>query len=252
MPLDIVDDRLEVDPCLTDGVKVDVDRSDFESDDSEPEEIQNDSRFKEKPDSEPSETQPSTSKEKSPNAGADTGVLLNQLLKEKLKQMSAEEIKQMLADKGSVTDKETEEVVSKNKTTTVKSPSDITLYQPVFSKRTPEQNLRTPIRSLQFPVHTNSPPALIANNLQKQVNGEDDIINRISHFVESIHMEQSQATSPPAVDQRQVIVRQVEVPGIIEACKKVDNKILEVEKFKASIEPPKGMLSESNIICLQQ
>ena len=149
---------------------------------------------------------------------------------------------------------------------TVKSPSDTTIYVPALNKiRNSQQttalaNKQTMVdisqefgRLDQIGVHANGEcdnmnrtarqtenQKGIGDNMGKEQHISTDLMNKISNFVEQIRIEQQEEgnnTSPEPARMRSA----VSAPGFDEAQKRMDNAIVETEKFRASLEKPPGM-----------
>ena len=103
----------------------------------------------------------------------------------------------------------------------IKSPSDTTLYKPVLQ--------------LQREV----------NNVIDHETVQNNMMNRISDFVESLRLEGDHSRGSAATASRVV------VPGREEAQAKADRAILEAEKFEAVINEPEGMSHLAHSIHLQ-
>ena len=161
-----------------------------------------------------------------------TDVLLQQLLEQKIKQMTPEEIEQLLKDKGievsciEKTKNQCGVMPPANKTLPlVKSPSDTTLYRPAFNLG---ENRDTSTGDFEIERPTQKIPI--------------NIIDKISNFVESMRIEHQKETPLPMNrDGRRP--SSVLVAGLNEAKEKVDNAIVAAENFRAAIEPPKGRLN---------
>ena len=104
-----------------------------------------------------------------------------------------------------------------NQLTVTKSPSDTTLYRPAFEVR----------QGVNEANETLTPTRQIHRNLG------DDMVNKISEFVESIRVE-SEGREAVAIQDR----LPEEIPGFAAARSKTDNTVIQAEKFKATIEQP--------------
>ena len=97
----------------------------------------------------------------------------------------------------------------------IKSPSDTTIYRPALKRR-----------------NISGEPGIMNVDMtgqQTQIGRSSDIDRHVDYFVETVRREQQS---------------QVNVPGLDQAKERVDNTILEAEKFKAMIMEPKGKLDQ--------
>ena len=137
-----------------------------------------------------------------------------------------------------------------------KSPSDTTLYRPIFGR---ENNVINSTLSTMENGERNLGNLVIANAQQGQSNNKADtsnvemsqqignispsvvsvqqksIMEKISNFVESLRMDVDEQI-PTMSGHRS----EVNVPGQTDTRKKVDRTVLEAEKFKATISTPPG------------
>ena len=254
---DIVDENLPHDhDFVTDGIEVEVEASDFETESDEEEEGEISDGEHETIEEFLTTKAPSsiddevilgaTAKTLQKEKAAETDDLLQHLLKEKLKGMTREEIDKLLQDKG--TNCVTPEKLTRANgatlptRTAVKSPSDTTLYRPAFKQNAEvdqtqhlhfnKANILTPGLGINRPVVQSQSPIKMNANM----------LDRISNFVESIRLERRQ-DQPGTSSDSDHPSSQVEIPGLNLAKNKAKNAILEVEKFCASIKAPKGMLA---------
>ena len=218
---------------MNDGIQVEVEGgSEFETESEEEGEISKSS------DEEREVSAPPKKKAKSQESGG-TDELLNHLLKEKLKAMTPEEIKQMLEDKGIEKDPErvvtlVKEVNNGRGVVTVKSPSESTLYRPIFTQRIADE------LSPQIAVRSPSGEILNKATVRNAVNNNSshELIGKISEFLESIQKEQGKGEefTEPRSNQ---IRSEIHIPQIDSVKERAEHSVVEAEKFRASIEPPK-------------
>ena len=142
------------------------------------------------------------------------------------------------------------------KQSVVKSPSDTTIYRPVFrvnnmqsekinspDKREMANEVMTNVDSEQQMLVQNIPVGAKAKPTNKQM------IDQISVFVDNLRMDyedQHQNEPQPGTSGAGAVGRssEVTVPGQEEARQKVDRTVLEAERFKATINNPPGMSRE--------
>ena len=124
---------------------------------------------------------------------------------------------------------------------TNKSPSDTTLYKPIFQHDAEIEHISRGVdRVVQSPNQTRTDEGKKneTNNLNRE------LMNKISDFVDAVRSEQrsklveeeQQASTSTSSQQRS----QITVPGQQEARDKVEKTILDAEKFKAVVESPPG------------
>ena len=124
----------------------------------------------------------------------------------------------------------------------IKSPSDTTIYTPAVRKANPAnltQQLNMPqILSPNIRVTTPSP--------NMGGNKDNELLNKILHFVESIRMHDENEESNVERAEPQDMDR---IPGYTEAKRIAEKSILDAEQFKATIiEPEPGKSPEMNFV----
>ena len=119
----------------------------------------------------------------------------------------------------------------------MKSPSDTTVYAPALTlNKGPTSPVGTILRRNKQTIEGNT-------DLSNMLTGDDDeIISRISNFVDAVRLEQrQQGQQEEKDDDPQPRIRSaVEIPGQEEAEKRADNAVLEAEKYKATINDVPG------------
>ena len=99
----------------------------------------------------------------------------------------------------------------------IKSPSDTTIYVPALRKKDDRSDL---MRDLEV------------TRLHEEVNQTNDIINKISNFVESVRQDDSA--------RKKSITSEIVIPGQEEARGRTQKVVIEAEKFRAAIAQPSG------------
>ena len=121
----------------------------------------------------------------------------------------------------------------------VKSPSDTTLYRPVF-----QRDINETINDQEPQIQNKG------KEQQHQTVNDVNIIEKISNFVEAIRMENDESTDRQEDEEMDVEVTPVQqkstvnVPGMDSARDKSERSVLEAEKFKATVANPPGMESD--------
>ena len=106
----------------------------------------------------------------------------------------------------------------------IKSPSDTTIYAPGLTKRN--------VETFKAQMSVDMSPANKHDMLVL-----DDMVNKISNFVESIRMDQHEEEASLGPNRASEVV----VPGQDQARECTERAIIEAEKYKAAIETPPGM-----------
>ena len=227
---------------LHDGVDIDVDGDDFETDD----EVQfnvvlNDGI-------ELGATVATAAAEKGGGKSPKVDVLLHQLLKEKLKEVDPDKINELLqsSDKSKSNNKGGNNGNDRNVNITnsdkspavrvngvnhvVKSPSDTTLYRPAFNVRLAESNGN--------PIVQQDKQVSEQTNLARLQQHQNTIMNQISCFVEAIWFEHEDGASrsDPQPDTSTAVGQASR--EYLEAKDRADQTVIQAEQFKAAIEPP--------------
>ena len=116
-----------------------------------------------------------------------------------------------------------------------KSPSDTTLYAPALNRGV-----------ISYAQTQTTPPRLPV----LPVNGQNNMVDKISHFVESIRVsERDQQEAGPSREDHTALPRDGrDNHDYEEARKRAENAILEAEKYKALIAEPPGELVSTNIV----
>ena len=115
----------------------------------------------------------------------------------------------------------------------IKSPSDMTIYAPALMLN----NMTSPAQVQE-----------IVGRIQQQKDKlrQDEVINKISDFVDSIRIEQDR------IEGKQAQVQQQPTNGVLKELEEVkartDKMILDAEHFKASISPPQGMVPHGSAL----
>ena len=171
--------------------------------------------------------------------------LFNQFLDERLKQAEKDGIKGGAAEvikglKEPKTSKKSADEVNfsnkpRNKSTVVKSPSDTTIYVPALARPNDGIIGSSPVlANMLMPKNAmmmnNMPMAMGAMTINDQV---DDFVGRIR---EEATASTSQANDGMGHNRKQ---SEVVIPGYDDARRRADQAILQAEKFKATITPPK-------------
>ena len=242
-----------------DGVRIHVEGSDFDSEseyEEEEGELQ-DFSDEEEPDHTPQKTPLSKGKKVniSRKSSVKTDDLLDRLLQKKLEEMPAEELAALMREKGisglPSNPKETVGNAAARPTPpAVKSPSESTLYRPIFSHRMQPRNIM-PGEDDQSEKSKRTPPPttpVVSRQPGNQLPdiGSPTIIDRISQFVESIRMEREPAPGPSG--ERPKVRSEIHVPEVDSMKERAKNSTLTSEKFKATIEPPKRRMSGDSYI----
>ena len=134
-----------------------------------------------------------------------------------------------------------------------KSPSDTTLYRPVFRMGERERNIsnvnRTAVvtanNEIDQDIVVTTTPKDKTEDRSRSMEGQGDepvkhddhlIMERISRFVDNLRVDYEEQQMPSTSRQSEI-----NVPGQDDARKKIDRTILEAERFKATVNNPPGM-----------
>ena len=188
-------------------------------------------------------------------ANSDEGKMIQLLKKAGNGEVQVQQRRELLKDK------------PRENTNIVKSPSDTTIYAPALQK---PKNVIATSRSVrneigkflsnearQFPganVGTHESQISMVDEQEivpQNSNTKEQLIDRITRFVESIRMEQQEedVQQPSTSGARRN--SEVIVPGFDQAQNKSENTVIEAEKFKAKVAEPPGMLM-SDLAQMQQ
>ena len=123
----------------------------------------------------------------------------------------------------------------------VKSPSDMTIYAPALERRNANRLVLNDRPEI-------SPNLSTANkeSMNKSFSEHDHLASNIDVFVGNIHEEQQRRASTAGEDEQgpTATVSTVVVPSLQEVKNHAERAILQVEKFKAKVAVPPGMICE--------
>ena len=79
-------------------------------------------------------------------------------------------------------------------------------------------------------------PMIVVQNISQQPQQDDEVIAKISNFVEQMRVKYSESEE----DDRRILQSSVAVPGLEDTQKMMEQVIIETEKFRATVEKPPG------------
>ena len=130
----------------------------------------------------------------------------------------------------------------------IKSPSDTTIYVPALNRarelamRNRERNDIPGLTQQDVEIALQSTKDVNKNANVPQQDENAEVITRISDFVGQIRLKQREAesTRSPDDNNRGHLKSSVKAPGYDEAHKRMENALIESEKFRAEVETPPG------------